>query len=91
MKLLANYELISIGDESMLIPVGDEAQRFQGLLLLNEESAFMARLLKMPQTMESLVSALREEYDVDYATAERDVQYLLSRLDEFKVLDSTKC
>ena len=87
MRILTNYELISIGDESLLIPVGDEAQRFQGLLVLNEESAFMVRLLKISQTTESLVFSLLEEYDVDKATAERDVQYLLSRLNEFKVLD----
>lgn len=90
MKILSNYELISLPDESLLIPVGDEARRFEGVLVLNEESSFMARLLKTTQTMESLVYALQEEYDVDYTTAERDVQYLLSRLNEFKVLDPTE-
>ncbi len=87
MKLLTNYELFSVGDESMLIPVGNEAQRFHGLLVLNEESAFMLHLLRKPQTVESLTQALLEEYDVDSVTAERDVLYLLSRLKEFKVLE----
>ena len=87
MKIKENYELVEIGDERMLIPVGDEAQGFRGVVTINEEMAYLARLAREEKSVEELADAMTGEFDVDRETAVRDILAMQAKLDEMGVTE----
>ena len=89
MKIKSNFEFVSIGDEVMLIPVGDEARRFRSLLVMNDETALIIRLLQTDQTTDTLLEAFLEGYDLDLEIARNELERLLRKLDDMGILEHT--
>ena len=89
MKIKSNFEFVSIGDEVMLIPVGDEARRFRSLLVMNDETALIIRLLQTDQTTDTLLKAFLEGYDLDLEIARNELERLLRKLDDMGILEHT--
>lgn len=74
-----NFELIRIADDSMAIPIGDEATIFHGVVTLSDPAAFLLDCLNAHQTFEDLVEKLISEYDVDESTAKRDIKSIIEK------------
>lgn len=87
MRIKSNYDLVDIADEYMLIPLGDAAISFKGVITLNEAAGFLLKHMKTHKTKEELVSILMDEYVVDRVTAEADVQKLLNKLLDLGVIE----
>ena len=88
MKIKSGFEIVEVGDEHMLIPVGDEASLFHGVIVINEEAAFLIKHLSENQDIDSLVELLIKEYDVDSVMALHDIEELLHSLDNMGVLET---
>ena len=88
MKIKSDFEIVSIGDESMLIPVGDESNRFRGLIVMNDETALIVRLLQVDQTTDTLLKAFLEEYNISPDVARIELERLLRRLDNMGALET---
>ena len=69
------------------MPTGDNIAKFEGAVVLNEVSAFIYKLLEHPVCREDLLAAIVSEYDVDEATAAKDLDALLNKLAEMGVLE----
>lgn len=80
MKLVSGFCVRKILDETVAVPTQEAAHRLSGLVAMNETGEFLFRLLQTPQTKESLIEALWEQYEVDYKTAEKDVEAFLDIL-----------
>ena len=80
MRANPNFELINIDDEYMLVPVGEQMDRFNGAVVLNEVSSFIFERLKKEMTEEDIVKSLINEYEIDSITAKSDVQEVISKL-----------
>ena len=80
MKINPLFVLREIADEYVVIPIGEEAERVHGVLKLNEQGAFLWKLLESEQTEKSLLDALTDEFDVDAETAKTDVTSFLNQL-----------
>lgn len=72
-----------------------EAQFDEIRVVLNEDLAYLGLdevgqrvwdLLEQPRTLDGVVDALLEEYDVDRATCERDVAAFVAALEEHKLV-----
>ena len=63
MKLLSSIQLTELGGEFVAVPVGEAAERFRGIIRLNETAAFIVKRLQEETTREALIEALSEEYD----------------------------
>ena len=63
MKLKEGFMLTEIADETVAVPVGEAAERFRGIIRLNETAAFIVKRLQEETTREALIEALSEEYD----------------------------
>lgn len=72
-----------------------EAQFDEIRVVLNEDLAYLGLdevgqrvwdLLEQPRTLDAVVDALLEEYDVDRATCERDVAAFIGALEEHKLV-----
>lgn len=62
MKLLYDFEIMDMGDETVAVPVGDGARRFHGMLRMNAEAAQMLRQVQTSSSPEETMEKLRALY-----------------------------
>lgn len=86
MHIVPGFVVRQIAGETVAIPAGAAARALSGLLALNRSGKLLFELLQTPQTEDSLVSALLEQYDTDCETARSDVTEFLQTLRENGVL-----
>ena len=87
MKISQNFILREIAGEYVIVPTGEAAYEFQGLITVNETGAFLwEKLQKDEQTEESLVKVLCVEYETDQTQAEKDVAEFIQRLRQQNIL-----
>lgn len=87
MKIKNGFALRKIIDETMAMPIGENVEKFQATIVLNEVSAFIWRQLQEPKTVSDLVALVTAEYRVDAETAENDIRALLEKLRGMDVLE----
>ncbi len=88
MKIKENFMLRKVADTYVVVPVGDAVAEFNGMINLNEAGAFLWQLLENETTSEQVVEALLQQYDVDEATAKRDVDKFINELKAAKLLEN---
>ena len=86
MKLIGQFCIRKVLGEIVAVPIDESLQHFSGIVSLNEVGKFLMEKLETEQTPESLVAAVTEEYDVDKATAEKDVADFLGILKENELI-----
>ena len=79
LKLKDGFILRQIAGETMVIPSGGELD-LNMMITLNETGRFLWERLQNGTTEEALVAALLEEYDVDEATARKQVVKFVEKL-----------
>lgn len=87
MKL--KYEFVErlIVDEYVLVPAGEAARTFGGMITTSEVGATIMRALKQDVSQAELLALLMEEYDVDEQTANSDLNAFVQQLRELNVLE----
>ena len=87
LKAKSGFILRDIMGEYMLMPVGDNINKYNGVVLLNDVSAFIWKKLENPVSRDDLLAALLDQYRIDEATAANDLDLLLERLRGFDVIE----
>ena len=87
MQVSKDYLLRTIAGETILIPSGAAAQKFNGLVTVNAIGAFIWDVLQTPTDLEALVARITDEYEVDAETARRDAEEFLSELRRIGALE----
>lgn len=77
MKRHAEFVIRQVADRFVIVPVGAAAEKFTGMLTVNETGKFLWDLLETEQTCETLAAALVREYKIDMETAIGDVKAFL--------------
>lgn len=75
-KYQANPDFLArtIGDDTVLVPTGAAAARFNGMASLDEAGALLWKALAQPQTLAQLLDVMQAEYEIpDLAQAQQDV------------------
>lgn len=75
-----------IAGEYILIPVGEAAVQFQGMMTLNGSGLFLWRQLQEERTEEELLAAMLAEYEIDAETARADIAKFLDQLKATRIL-----
>lgn len=86
MKLKSTIILRKIAGETILVPVGEDAVRVNGLITVNEVGALICEQLKEERTVDALVAAVTEQFDVDAQTARADIASFIHTLEENDLL-----
>lgn len=86
MKLKSTIILRKIAGETILVPVGEDAVRVNGLITVNEVGAFICEQLKEERTVDALVAAVTAQFDVDAQTARADIASFIHTLEENDLL-----
>lgn len=87
MRIDKEFVLREIAGDFVIIPTGKTVLSFNGLISVNEVGAFLWEQLQNDVTIEELVTAVLNEYEVDEATAREDIQEFLDVLVTSKVLE----
>lgn len=85
MKLKNEFITHEMGDQQVMVPVGDAA--FNGLVRMSKTAAFIVDCLKEETTKEKIVDAMEAKYDAPRDVLERDVETVLDKLRSIEALD----
>jgi len=88
MKIKQEYVLKKIGDELIIVPIKDEAIRFNGIITVNKTAAFMfEQLQEKDLSTTELIQTVLDRYEIDEATVKRDVDSFLKKCQKSNLLD----
>ncbi|MBN3490890.1 PqqD family protein [Acholeplasma equirhinis] len=87
MKVKSEYVLKTVGDQFIVVPIGQEAVKFHGMLTLNETGKFLFENLKEEISLEDLTKKLVDEYDVSAEVAAADVLKFVNILKERNIME----
>ena len=87
MKLRPGYMLRNVAGYNVVVPVGEAALDFNGMINLNESGAFLWKRLENETTEEALVKALLDEYETTEEIAKKDVSAFVQKMREAKLID----
>lgn len=86
MKINKNFVLREIAGEHIIIPTGDTAPKFNGLITVNEVGVSLLHMLQEDVTFDGLVKGILDEYDVEEEVAREDIQEFLEKLTKGGIL-----
>jgi hypothetical protein len=87
MKIDKSFILREIAGDYVIVPTGETALQFNGLITVNEVGAFLWEKLQEEITEQELVEAVLAEYEVDADTAQKDVSEFLDYLVKGSILE----
>ena len=80
MKRIKEYIKRNIAGEIVLVPAGQTAEDFNGMITLTESGDFIWEHLEEARDFNHLVELILEEYDIDKKTAAQDASAFLMQL-----------
>lgn len=87
MKINRNFCVREIAGDFILVPVGEAALEFSGIITTNEVGALIWETLQQDVTMEQLVQKITDEFEIDSKTAQSDAEEFVQRLKSLGLLD----
>lgn len=81
MKLKSGMVQSKVGNEYVAVATGKAAENFNGIVRNNATAAFLVERMLKETTVDELVSALLDTYEVEEEVARRDV---LNVVDSFR-------
>ncbi len=87
MKIKDGYILRKVAGQHIVVPIGEAARQFNGMISLNDSGAFLWEQMAEDTTRNELVEKLLAEYDVDAQKAEVGVDAFVDKMREAKLLD----
>lgn len=88
MKTRNGFMLRRLGDEYVVVALGNAAENFSGIIRLNEPGSLLwEKLSKGIEDKDELVDLLLSTYDVDRDDAQKDVDEFLAKLNHSRLLE----
>lgn len=87
MKIKSGFAKRNIAGSEIVVPVGNKAMEFNGMITLNESGGFFWDCLVKGCTKEQLLSKVLLEYEVTEQKASEDIDKFLEMLRENNLLD----
>lgn len=87
MKIKEGFVLRTVGDNSIVIALGENAKKFNAMISLNDVGAFLWKQLEKGADEDGLVKALLDEYEVTEEIAKDGVKKFVKKLQEGELLD----
>jgi hypothetical protein len=82
MKIKNGFAKREIAGSNVVVPVGNTSRDFNGMITLNESGSFFWDCFCNEITIDDAVKMITAEYDVDSATARKDVESFIALLKE---------
>jgi Coenzyme PQQ synthesis protein D (PqqD) len=86
MKIKEGFILKDVANQYVVVPIGNEAINFNGMLRLNKTAKLLFEALREEKEIDDLVLLLQEHYDINKDDALRDVKDFLKVLESKNIL-----
>lgn len=86
MKLKYEFAVREIVGEYVMVPLGEGALKFSGMISTSQTGATLVEALKEGATRQELLDTLLREYEIDEATAAADLDEFLAQLKGLNLL-----
>ena len=86
MKVNEGFVLTSVAGSDLVVATGKATKTLNGYITLNPTAKIMWEVLEKGCTEQDLVNAILEKYDIDEATATRDVRAFVEKLSNAGVI-----
>lgn len=80
MKIKNGFVVRQIAGESVVIALGEASKSFNGIIKLNVTGRFLWDKLAVGCDEQELLCAVLDEYDIDEATAKKDIDKFIDTL-----------
>ncbi len=80
MKINENFLLREVAGNPIVMPIGEAAERFNGMIKLNETASYLWKKLSVETTEEELLAAMTADYDIDPEKARSDIRHFVTTL-----------
>ena len=87
MRIKKGYLLRLVGNQNVVVAIGEESLKFNGMLRLNQSATYMWQLLIEGSSEEELIRAVHDRYDADIDMIKKDVTQFIAKLQEAKVIE----
>lgn len=87
MKIKKDFMLREVAGYYVVVPVGEGALDFNGVINLNESGAFLWKTMEQDVSEAQMVAALLSEYDVDEERAKADVSAFVERMRQGNLIE----
>ena len=89
MRAAKDYIMREIAGETILIPSGAAAKKFNGLITVNELGTFIWGVLSEEVSIDTLVERITDAYEVEADVARADALAFLEELRQVGALEGT--
>jgi hypothetical protein len=86
MKINENFLLRDIAGQKVVLPVGEAAEKFNGMIRLNDTGIYLWTLLEQDTDEDALLSAMLRDYEIDEETARADIHRFVETLRKAGIL-----
>ena len=80
MKIKEGFLLREVAGNTVVVPIGDEAVEFNGVITINETGKFIWELMQEGIEKEELLEKFMKEYSVSEADAKEDIKTFIQIL-----------
>lgn len=87
MKLKYDFVTMEMEEKTVAVAVGDDASKFHGMLRLNDTAASIFQLLHTDVSLETIVEAMKNEYDAPETELRRYVEEYIQSLADAGLLE----
>lgn len=74
------------GNEYVLVPITNNIADMNSVYTLNETGAFIWERIDGKKNVEQIISALTEEYDIDFDSAKEDVFLFIENMNKYLII-----
>lgn len=90
MRIAKEFILRDVAGEHVLIPTGKTTQEFNGMITVSDTAKFIWEHLEKVDSLQEMVQAILNEFDVDEETAAKDCIGLIAELLRIGFIEPTK-
>ena len=82
MKIKSGFVVRQVGDDFVVVPVGEMCKQFHGMINVNETGAMLWKFFSAEHTLEEAVDMLLGEFNVEREIAQADVEKFMRLIQE---------
>lgn len=87
MKIKNGFMLRKVGEQNVVVAVGEASRSFNGIIRLNDSGKYLWEKLSQETTEAQLLSDMLNDYNIDEATAKADIERFVAELKKAGILE----
>ena len=87
MKLKSEFILREVAGETLVVPVGSMAMKFNGIISLDQVGTLIWKALEKGKEREEILNEILENFEVEKQVAEADMDEFLKQLEDNNFLE----